>query len=112
MGHLYEELLLRNPKDTRILLALARMHIKRADYSEALRAVNEALEIEPASLPARLLAVEIHRRRGDSDRALSEVEDLLRGLGTADPIACAKCGERLHEFWSRCPSCLAWIAAA
>jgi lipopolysaccharide biosynthesis regulator YciM len=112
MGHLYEELLLRNPKDTRILLALARMHVKRADYAEALRAVNEALEIDPASLPARLMAVEIHRRRGDSDRALSEVEDLLRGLGSVEPGSCAKCGARLHEFWSRCPSCLAWLAAA
>jgi len=112
MGHLYEELLLRNPRDTRILLALARMHLKRADHAEALRAVNEALEVEPTSLPARLLAVEIHRRRGDSDRALSEVEDLLRGLGTVEQGSCARCGERLHEFWSRCPSCLAWIAVA
>lgn len=112
MGHLYEELLQRNPRDTRILIALARMHLKRADYAEALRAVGEALEIDPSSLPARLLTVEIHRRRGDTDRALSEVEDLLRGLGTAEPSSCAKCGERLHEFWLRCPSCLAWIPAA
>lgn len=112
MGHLYEELLQRNPRDTRILIALARMHLKRADYTEALRAAGEALEIEPSSLPARLLTVEIHRRRGDTDRALSEVEDLLRGLGTAEPSSCARCGERLQEFWSRCPSCLAWIPAA
>jgi len=112
MGQLYEELLQRNPKDTRILIALARMHLKRADYTEALQAAREALEIEPLSLPARLLTVEIHRRRGDTDRALSEVEDLLRGLGTTEAGACPRCGERLDEYWSRCPSCLAWIPAS
>jgi lipopolysaccharide biosynthesis regulator YciM len=112
MGQLYEELLQRNPRDVRILLALARMHVKRGDLSEALRAVNETLEVDPASLQARLMMVEIYRRLGDVSRALSEVEGVLRSLGSAEPASCPSCSERLEEFWSRCPACLAWLPNA
>ncbi|HEX7077558.1 MAG TPA: tetratricopeptide repeat protein [Candidatus Eisenbacteria bacterium] len=112
MGHLYEELLQRNPQDIRILLALSRMHLKRGDLAEATRAVNEALEREPQSLESRLLLVEIYRRRGDAGRALDEVESILRDLGTVEPPSCRQCGARLDEYWSRCPKCLAWLSTA
>lgn len=111
MGRLYEEMLQRNPRDARILLALARMNLKRDDLSEATRAAKSALEIEPRSLEARLILVEIHRRIGDPSRALTEVDELLRDLsGPEERPVCQSCGERAEEFWSRCPSCLAWMS--
>lgn len=108
LAALYEQMLERNPRDARILLALARMHLKRGDHAEATHAAREALTLEPGSLEARLLLIEIHRRLGDSARALSEVDTLLRELGGSAPPACPRCGERAEEYWSRCPSCLAW----
>jgi len=112
MAQLYEEMLQRNPRDARILLALARMHVKRDDLTEATRAAREALECDPRSLEARLLLVDIHRRLGDPNRALSEVDALARDLAGSDLPVCATCGERAEEYWSRCPSCLAWMAPA
>jgi lipopolysaccharide biosynthesis regulator YciM len=112
MARLYEEMLQRNPRDARILLALARMNLKRDDLPEATRAAKSALEIDPRSLEARLLLVEIHRRIGDPSRALTEVDELLRDLSTPEerPV-CQSCGARAEEFWSRCPACLAWMSA-
>lgn len=112
LASLYESMLQRNPHDARILLALARMHLKRGDLGEATHAAREALTAEPHSLEARLLVIEIHRRLGDSARALNEVDTLLRELGGAAPPVCPRCGERAEEYWSRCPSCLAWMESA
>jgi lipopolysaccharide biosynthesis regulator YciM len=112
MAQLYEEMLVRNPRDARILLALARMHLKRDDLVEASRAAREALEVEPQSIEARLLLVEIHRREGDATRALAEIESLMRALSGTETPACPRCGERAEEYWSRCPSCLAWMEPA
>jgi len=112
LAPLYETMLQRNPRDARILLALARMHLKRGDLSEATHAAREALTVDPHSLEARLLVIEIHRRLGDPARALNEVDALLRELGGSTPAACPKCGERAEEYWSRCPSCLAWMERA
>jgi lipopolysaccharide assembly protein B len=109
LAPLYEAMLQKNPHDARILLALARMHLKRGDMGEANHAAKEALTVDPHSLEARLLVIEIHRRLGDPARALSEVDALLRELGGAAPQACPRCGERAEEYWSRCPSCLAWM---
>ena len=78
LAELYEELLQRNPRDVRLLLALARMHAKRDDLAEAMHAAKEALTVDPRSLEARLLVIEIHRRQGDPSRALNEVDSLLR----------------------------------
>ena len=112
LAPLYEAMLERNPQDARILLALARMHMKRGDLAEATHAAREALTVDPRSLEARLLVIEIHRRLGDSARALSEVDTLLRELGGATPPVCPRCGARADEYWSRCPACLAWMDPA
>jgi lipopolysaccharide biosynthesis regulator YciM len=112
MAQLYEEMLQRNPRDARVLLALARMHVKRDDLPEAARAAREALEWDPSSLETRLLLVDIHRRTGDPGRALSEVDALSRHLAGVGPAACPRCGERAEEYWSRCPTCLAWTEPA
>jgi lipopolysaccharide biosynthesis regulator YciM len=112
MAELYEEMLQRNPRDARVLLALARLHVKRDDLIEAMRAANEALEVEPRSIEARLLLIEIYRRSGNPSQALSEVDDLLREMSVSEQRACPRCGERAEEYWSRCPSCLAWTEEA
>jgi lipopolysaccharide biosynthesis regulator YciM len=111
MALAYEELLARSPKDARLHLGLAKMHIKKGDLADAGRVLERALEIEPASLPARLLLVNVHRRLGDLSRALDEVEALLRGVPEAERFTCASCGSASEEYWTRCPQCLAWVTA-
>jgi lipopolysaccharide biosynthesis regulator YciM len=112
MSLAYEEFLTRNPRDARILLALARMHIKKGDLTDAVRVLGRALEIEPESLPARLLLVDVHRRLGDVSRALDEMETLSREVPRAERFTCAACGATSEEFWTRCPACLAWSPTA
>ncbi|MBI4364954.1 MAG: tetratricopeptide repeat protein [Candidatus Latescibacteria bacterium] len=112
MGVIYEELLSRSPRDVRILVALARMHVKKGDLAEASRVLAEALEIEPDSLAARLLLVNVYRRRGELSRALDEMETLLRSLDGKERFACATCGTAADEYWTRCPACFAWAAEA
>ncbi|HET9251590.1 MAG TPA: tetratricopeptide repeat protein [Candidatus Eisenbacteria bacterium] len=107
----YEEMLTRNPKDVRILLALARVHLKKGELADAGRALNESLEIEPDSIPARLLIAELHRRRGDLTRALDEMQSLMRNLGSGEVYVCSTCGRESEEYWSRCPHCFAWVPA-
>jgi lipopolysaccharide biosynthesis regulator YciM len=104
----YEEMLARNPKDARIHLAIARMHLKKGDLADAGRMLNEALELDPQSVPARLLLADLYRHRGDLTRALEELESILRGVGSGEAYVCASCGEQSEEYWSRCPHCLAW----
>ncbi|HYR68576.1 MAG TPA: tetratricopeptide repeat protein [Candidatus Dormibacteraeota bacterium] len=104
----YEEMLARNPKDVRIHLALARMHVKKGDLADAGRVLNEALELEPDSVPARLLLADLYRRRGDLSGALDEMESLMRGVGTGEVYVCAACGHNAEEYWSRCPHCFSW----
>ena len=70
----YEEMLARNPKDARIHLAIARVHLKKGDLADAGRMLNEALELDPQSVPARLLLADLYRHRGDLTRALEELE--------------------------------------
>lgn len=108
VGLAYEEMLARNPRDARIHLALARVHLKKGELTDAGRVLNEALEIEPESVPARLLTADLHRRRGDLPRALDEMEALLRGMGTGEVYQCTSCGEQSEEYWSRCPQCFSW----
>ncbi len=111
MSQTYEELLARNPRDARIYLALARMHIKKGGLDEACRVLGHALEIEPDSIEARLLLVNVHRRLGDLSRALDEMETILRSVPRADRFTCDSCGAASEEYWTRCPQCLAWSAA-
>jgi lipopolysaccharide biosynthesis regulator YciM len=112
VGEAYEEMLGRNPRDARIHLALARMHMKKGDLAEAGRSLNEALEIEPQSIPARLLLADLYRRRGDLTRALAEMEELLRSMGSGEVYVCPSCGHQSDEYWSRCPQCYAWAESA
>jgi lipopolysaccharide biosynthesis regulator YciM len=109
MEQTYEEILVHNPRDARVHLALARLRLKRGQVDEAERSIRAALEIAPDSAPARLLMVQAHRQRGDLQRALDEVESVLRDLDEGVVISCGRCGRRLEEYWSRCPDCLAWI---
>jgi lipopolysaccharide biosynthesis regulator YciM len=108
VGQAYEEMIARNPRDVRVHLALARVHLKKGDLADAARILNEALEIEPDSVPARILTADLHRRRGDLTRALDEMESLMRGMGSGEVYVCASCGEQSEEYWSRCPSCFHW----
>jgi lipopolysaccharide biosynthesis regulator YciM len=103
----YEEMLARNPRDVRIVLAMARMHLKKGDLADAGRMLNEALELDPQSVPARLLLADLYRRRGDLTRALEELESILREVGSGEAYICASCGAE-RDYWSRCPRCLAW----
>ncbi len=112
MARAYEELLALNPRDARIWLALARMHVKKGDLPEAVRALERALTIEPESMTARLLLVDVHRRLGDLSKALDEMETVLRGVPRAERFTCASCGSASDEYWTRCPDCLAWSPAA
>ncbi len=112
VGQAYEEMLARNPRDVRISLALARMHLKKGDLADAGRVLNEALEVEPESVPARLLLADLYRRRGDLNRALDEMEGLIRGMGSGEVYVCGACGEHSEEYWSRCPHCFAWSRRA
>ena len=105
----YEDLLARNPRDARILIALARMYEKKGDLSEAARALGRALQIEPDSVPARLLLVNVHRRLGDLSSALDEMETLLRGVPRTERFTCASCGATSDEYWTRCPECHAFL---
>lgn len=109
MEQTYEDLLGHNPRDVRVHLALARLHIKRGALDEAARTLRGALEIAPESASARLLMVQVHRQRGDLQCALDEVETALRGLADGAVTACGRCGRPFEEYWSRCPHCLAWI---
>jgi lipopolysaccharide biosynthesis regulator YciM len=111
MSQAYEEILARTPKDARIHLALARMHIKKGDLAEACGVLGQALAIEPGSLSARLLLVNVYRRLGDLSKALDEMETLLRGTPKAESFTCVSCGAASEEYWTRCPHCLAWSAA-
>jgi lipopolysaccharide biosynthesis regulator YciM len=111
MSDAYEEILARSPQDSRIHLALARMHIKKGDLAEACGVLAQALAIEPASMAARLLLVNVYRRLGDLSKALDEMETLLRGVPKAEAYTCASCGAASEEYWTRCPHCLAWSAA-
>jgi lipopolysaccharide biosynthesis regulator YciM len=108
VGQAYEEMIARNPRDVRVHLALARVHLKKGDLADAARILNEALEIEPDSVPARILTADLHRRRGDLTRALDDMESLMRGMGSGEVYVCASCGEQSEEYWSRCPSCFHW----
>ncbi|HEY7727596.1 MAG TPA: tetratricopeptide repeat protein, partial [Candidatus Eisenbacteria bacterium] len=66
MGRAYEEILSKNPRDARTLVALARMHVKKGELAEAQRMLIEALEVDPHSLAARLELSNVRRRRGRS----------------------------------------------
>ncbi|HMI31987.1 MAG TPA: tetratricopeptide repeat protein [Candidatus Limnocylindrales bacterium] len=112
MSEAYEELLSRNPRDARILFALARMHAKKGDLAEAGRVLGEALELEPKSLSARALLIDVHRRLGDTGRALDEVETILQCVAPEQRFVCAGCGAASDEYWTRCPACSAWSPAA
>jgi lipopolysaccharide biosynthesis regulator YciM len=112
MGRAYEEILARNPRDARTLIALARMHVKKGELSEAQRMLNEALEVDPHSLAARLELSNVLRRRGDLTRALDEMESLLRGMGDSDAWTCRRCRAASDEYWVRCPACGAWAPYA
>lgn len=109
MEQTYEELLSHNPRDARIHLALARLHVKRGALDEALRTARGALELAPESAPARLLLAQVLRQRGELPQALDEVETALRGLADGAAPLCGRCGRPFEEYWSRCPHCLAWI---
>lgn len=108
----YEELLSRNPRDARILIALARMHEKKGDLPDAARALSRALQIAPDSVEARLLLVNVHRRLGDLSSALDEMEALLRAVPKKARFTCPSCGAESDEFWTRCPECHAFTPSA
>ena len=107
----YEEMLARNPKDVRVHLALARVHLKKGDLDDAGRMLNEALQIDPGSVPAMLLQAELHRRRGDLPRAIDEMQSVIERFGPGEVYVCPRCHHESEEYWSRCPECFAWATA-
>jgi lipopolysaccharide biosynthesis regulator YciM len=109
MEQTYEELLGHNPRDVRVQLALARLHVKRGALDEALRTLRGVVEAAPDSAPARLLLVQVLRQQGELPRALDEVEAALKSLADGAVTVCGRCGRPFEEYWSRCPDCLAWI---
>lgn len=106
---IYEDLLREDARDVRTLLAVATMHAKKGDSGRAIRLVREALEYNPADVPARQHLVRLLCERGDAATAMSEIARLVEPVDADQgALTCRACGHRSQDVLWRCPACAAW----
>jgi len=106
---LYRDLLERDPKNLRALLALAVIYEKKGDIDEAIRACESALQVEPTSAAARQFLVKFHQLKGDQEKAMENLE-MLSSLAepTRHTFVCQNCRYESSEPLWHCPQCGRW----
>lgn len=109
MERIYEDLLQREPRDLRVLLALARIYEKKADREGALRVFNRILDIDPSSAFARSGLLRFHAERGEVEKAAEQARTLAElSLPREEGYVCSNCGLTSLQYLWRCPECKEW----
>jgi lipopolysaccharide biosynthesis regulator YciM len=107
-GLLRRQIALR-PHDAGPCLVLARFFEKERRLQDALGALKQALDLDPASLPARRARGKLLLARGGSPALESAFAALLHALPEdPPPFRCEACGATYREPVWRCKSCHAW----
>ncbi len=110
MMDVYERLHKRIPRDVTVLLGMAKMSLKKGDFSSAVRYVDEAREINPEDQRIYQAYLEIEEESGDIKRAVEACRDYFnRRASEYKGYACRSCGHESESFILRCPVCGRWI---
>lgn len=108
----FQELLREDAMNVAPRLHLAEILHRKGESDDAIRLLQEGLEIERRSEEARRLRgllISIHRELGNYAQALAEVERAgwLR-QARDNAFRCRACDVEIKEFDWRCPSCGGW----
>jgi lipopolysaccharide biosynthesis regulator YciM len=90
-------------------MALARYLYNEKNIPEAVRALDNALALDPAFLEARRYKGEILLSQGLRDEALAAYQDLLAHLNVPYlKFQCGNCGFKPSDLQWQCPQCKQW----
>ncbi|MEW6266388.1 MAG: tetratricopeptide repeat protein [Thermodesulfobacteriota bacterium] len=94
-------------------LSLARLLLNQGKTDQALRGLQQALDMEPCLLEARREIGRIYLDLGLDSEALRAFRDFLDHLPVPESVfQCTRCGLESRELIWRCPSCYTWDAMA
>ena len=89
MSDFYRELLDRSPKEAGVatMLALAEMHRRKGEFSDAENFLSDALELEPENLRAHRHRIKLSLDQGDVEEAQRRLDGLLSALDAEEPFS-------------------------
>lgn len=107
MATIYRMLLGKNLTDAWALSALAGFSEKKGNTDEAIRACEQALEVDPGSKVARGCLVRLYHLQGEDEKAVEQALALV-GNRAEGNYRCRNCGYQSEGLLWRCPQCKLW----
>lgn len=109
LEEIYEDLIERNPEDSRTLFALAKLYLKKGRDGEAQKLYERILELRPNSSQARRGLLEISLNRKNIEEARDHTRALSELMSTENEVySCSRCGFQSSDYHWRCPKCFEW----
>ncbi len=109
MMEVYERLHHKIPGDVLVLLGMARMSLKKGDFSSATRFAEEAREIDPEDCRIYQVYLEINEESGDPKPALEACQDFFNKIAPSKTVYfCQFCAYKMESILVRCPECGSW----
>lgn len=106
---IYEALWERDPRNLRVLSALARIYEKKGDGQAAVEAFNKILDVDPSSAFARAGLMRLCLERGDLEEAAEHARTLSEvSFPRGESYSCSECGYTSSEYLWHCPQCEEW----
>jgi len=106
---IYQTIQTKNPDNSEVYLALAKLYEKKGDFREALELSLQSLEKQPDSIEARARIVKYYYRLGQKDKAIEHALSWFEQLDTEkNRFICGQCGYKSSEPLWYCPNCKNW----
>jgi lipopolysaccharide biosynthesis regulator YciM len=109
LEHIYRQLINRDPKNSRAVVALASFLFRKGESAEAIRICREGMEAKPESVWIRRNLFRFLAGDNQLEEAIGlglEVVDMV--TSDAEEFICSNCHYIAHEPLFRCPQCKQW----
>jgi len=112
LAKVYDELVGRQPDDTSLVVALARIHAKKGDTERAQAVLARLPAASQDDIAVRLLLADLRLNQGNIEETRSQLARLEDQL-TRRSFRCQRCGLVIDAgFAWHCPQCGAWESFA
>ncbi len=109
----YRRLRARHPEAVGLALLFIRHLLGRDALDDAARELGALPERLATTPPVQALWADLHRRRGESSRAVEAFAQALGpGLGLGAPVHCTQCAHTAVTWVGRCAACHGWDTVA
>lgn len=106
---IYQSLQAKNPDNSQVYLALAKLYERKGNFEEALDLTLQSLEKEPDSISIRARIIRYYNKLGQANKAIEYALAWFDKHGAEKSrFICSECGYESDEPLWYCPKCKNW----